>query len=87
MENAHSKEMRAFQAPNRASRVVRATDSTGLLVGVVETEPYTISKKSRKQRRCDRSYRDNHYKHYSSTTSIVRLMVDAALHLVPVEIS
>ena len=36
------------------------------LVGAVGIEPYAISKKSRKQRRCSRSHQDNHYKHYNT---------------------
>lgn len=35
-------------------------------VGAVGIEKYATSQKPRKQRRCSRSYRDNHYKHYKA---------------------
>ena len=39
--------------------------SISCMVGAVGIEKYATSQKPRKQRRCSRSYRDNHYKHYN----------------------
>jgi hypothetical protein len=39
-----------------------------MLVGAVGIEISVISKKPRKQQRCSRSYRDNHYNGYSASS-------------------
>jgi hypothetical protein len=58
--------MRLIAAFCRLDKPLSYCWEKGWLVGAVRIDNYTTSQKPRKQRRCNRSYWDNHYDHYKT---------------------